>query len=594
MSHTNTEGLRLLLIASFNTANLAAILAKDEGLPRIHVVPAPFGQVMKQLLDPAGEALDGQVAGALVWTSPETVSLSYRRLAAGNEAEPEELLSDVDQFCGAIQKIPRTVKHILVPTWAIGPFEARQGVLDMSSRYGVSLALMRMNVRLAENLSTDSRVIVLDAGRWLAVNGERSLSDRLWYMAKTPYTAEFFKIAAMEIKAALAAASGRTRKLIILDLDDTLWGGVVGDVGWENVRLGGHDPIGEAFRDFQAALKTLKVRGVLLGLVSKNDERTALEAIRRHPEMVLRQEDFVAWRINWEDKARNVSEVAAELNLGLDSVVFIDDNPVERARVRQALPEVLVPEWPRTAVAYKAALLRLRCFDKPRLSVEDRQRSEAYAAERERRTAQANAGTFEDWLGGLGIEVTGEPVTSANLDRVEQLLNKTNQMNLSTRRLTKQEIWDWSQRPGNKMLAFRVTDKYGDYGLVAIGSISWPVEDRGDATVVDFVLSCRAMGRKVEETVLHVLSLCARSAGASRLVARYAPTPRNQPCLRFLERAVPSRDSSGILFALELAQAYPKPSEIRLVLSPDSISCAPPRSQGAPERGALLLKGNHA
>ena len=149
----------------------------------------------------------------------------------------------------------------------------------------------------------------------------------------------------------------------MLDLDDTLWGGIVGDAGWENLLLGGHSHIGEAFADFQRALKVLTRKGVLLGIVSKNDETTALDAIRLHPEMVLKMEDFCGWRINWLDKAHNVIELASELNLGLQSIVFIDDNPAERARVAEALPEVLVLEWPRDKMLYTRALFELRCFD---------------------------------------------------------------------------------------------------------------------------------------------------------------------------------------------------------------------------------------
>ena len=257
------------------------------------------------------------------------------------------------------------LQSVFVPTWIVGPYDGRLGLLDMDSRRGASLALMRMNTRLAENLQDDRRIYVLDASRWLAVHGEKSFSQRMWYMSKTPYSVELLKEAALEIKAATRALTGRAKKLLVVDLDDTLWGGVVGDLGWESLRLGGHDPMGEAFKDFQLALKALKRRGVLLGIVSKNEEQTALEALRLHPEMVLREDDFAGWRINWQDKAQSIVELAAELNLGLQAVVFLDDNPVERARVREALPEVLVPELPANPMEFKAALQQLRCFDTP-------------------------------------------------------------------------------------------------------------------------------------------------------------------------------------------------------------------------------------
>jgi FkbH-like protein len=418
---------------------------------------------------------------------------------------------------------------------------------------------------LAENLQSDPRVIVLDAGRWAAVHGEKSFSQRMWYMSKTPYSVELFKEAALEIRSTVRALTGQTKKLIVLDLDDTLWGGVVGDLGWQNLRIGGHDPVGEAFKDFQLALQALKRKGVLLGIVSKNEESTALEAIGSHPEMALRKDDFAGWRINWQDKAQNIADLATELNLGLQSVVFIDDNPAERARVQEALPEVLVPDWPLNPMEYPLALEKLRCFDKAEVTAEDGQRSAMYVLERKRRAVRAEVGSLDQWLETLEVRVLVEGVNPANLERVTQLLNKTNQMNLSTRRLTRDELWDWTRQPENKMLAFRVADKFGDYGLVGIGSFSNQSEGAADAVLVDFILSCRAMGREVERAMMHVLLTAARAAGARFIRAEYLPTPKNQPCLAFLKNSeLTERDKSNV-FVWDLEQEYLKPSTVTLL-----------------------------
>jgi FkbH-like protein len=569
-----------ILISSFNLSNLGALLSKGGELPMLRTVSAPYGQVIQTLLQLTEEVWGESVHGAVIWTTPEAISLEYRKLLASEDATPDALLEEVDEFCAAVKKIPNQVKYVFVPTWVAGAFEGRLGLLDMDAGCGVSFALMRMNLRLVENLREDARVIVLDAARWVAVHGEKSFSPRLWYMSKTPYSVDLFKEAAAEIKAAMRALTGQAKKLIVVDLDDTLWGGIVGDVGWQEVRLGGHDAIGEAFRDFQLALKSLQQRGILLVIVSKNEESTALEAIRSHPEMVLRLDDFAGWRIDWRDKAENISELVSELNLGLQSVVFIDDNPVERDRVRKALGEVLVPDWPATPLEYKTALQRLRCFDQPQISTEDRQRSGMYATERKRKEVFANVGSVDAWLQTLETRVVVESVSRANLERVTQLLNKTNQMNLSTRRLMKEEIWDWAQQPENSFLVFRVVDKYGDYGLVGIGSLS--LTAGAEATVTDFILSCRVMGRKVEETMLHVLSTRAKSSGAARLRACYLPTSKNQPCLRFLESAGLQRGGDNKPFILDLAQPYPKPAAISLELEPDVESSRPARETPAP------------
>ena len=559
--------LDFLLISNFNLSNLAALLSKDEESPTIRAATAPFGQVMQVLLEPEREPWTETTQGVVGWTSPESVSPSYKRLLGGEEADPEELMHEVDEFSNSLKAIPGHVKYIFVPSWVAGPFENRMGLLDMDLRHGVSLALMRMNVRLAEALQDDSRIFVLDAARWVAIHGERSFSQRLWYMSKTPFGLEFLKTAAAEFKAAVRALTGQTKKLLLVDLDETLWGGVVGDVGWQNLRLGGHDAIGEAFRDFQLSLRALKTRGTLLGVVSKNEENTALEALRLHPEMALRPDDFAGWRINWQDKAQSIVDLAAELNLGLQSVVFLDDNPVERARVREALPEVLVPELPANPMEFKAALQQLRCFDTPVISSEDQTRTAMYVSERSRRVAQTQVSSLDQWLESLQMEVVAEPLHEVNLDRATQLLNKTNQMNLSTRRLTKEELWNWSRENGNWMLVFRVSDKFGDYGLVGIASFRLEAGSQTDARIVDFILSCRVMGRKVEETMLHVLAVSAKAVRAKFLYAEYLPTPRNQPCLAFLLRSGLTNRDGAAAFAWNLRRDYVKPSAVTLVFA---------------------------
>jgi FkbH-like protein len=265
---------------------------------------------------------------------------------------------------------------------------------------GVTRHLLSMNLRLCETLARASNVFVLNAERWFAASGSRS-NPKAWYLGKIAFPRSVMVEAASDIRASIAGLTGCARKLLIVDLDDTLWGGIVGDVGWEGLRLGGHDGIGEAFVDFQRAIKQLKRRGVVLGIASKNEESVALEAMRKHPEMILREDDFVGWKINWNDKAKNIADLASELNLGLQSVVFIDDNPIERARVRDALPEVLVPEWPDDKLLYPSTFARLRCFDTPAISREDAERTRLYVEERKRDQLQTQVGSIEEWLKSL-------------------------------------------------------------------------------------------------------------------------------------------------------------------------------------------------
>lgn len=543
-----------LLISDFTIDDLARCIAEDPLDPPLATEVAPFGQVVPTLMAPPPAGIDY----AVVWTRPESVVPSFARLLEYEPVELATLLEEVDRFAALLASGLAAYRFAAVATWTLPPWNRGLGAIDTRDG-GIARALYAMNARLIEKLAPVGNVFVLPAERWLA-NGKGSYSAKLWYMGKVPFTPPVFEQAARDIKAAISGTVGMARKLVVVDLDDTLWGGIVGDQGWADLRLGGHDSIGEAFVDFQRALKSLKRRGIVLGIVSKNEESVALEAIRKHPAMVLREEDFVGYRINWQDKARNIADLAAGLNLGLQSVVFIDDNPFERTRVREALPEVYVPEWPEDKVLYPSALLSLTCFDAPRVSAEDLARTAMYASEKQREELRAQVGSVEDYLRSLEIKVRSEPLGPANLARVTQLLNKTNQMNLTTRRLTEAELSSWVAEPGSSLVAISVSDRLGDAGLTGILSLK---TDGGTARIVDFVLSCRVMGRRVEETMAHLAVEIARAGGATRVIAELVPTAKNKPCLGFFEGSGFERQGETT-FTWEAETAYPLPSVIAL------------------------------
>jgi FkbH-like protein len=557
---TMTENaVRCLLIADFTIDGLGPFLAGAES-PPLSCRVAPFDEVTRVLLDGGSECWRYEPEVAVVWTRPQAAIRSFARLLRSEPAATEEVLAEVDEFAGRLRAAAGRVGTLFVPTWTWPAHDRGLGLLNLDVRVGPAYHLLRMNARLAEAVQGDRNVRLLDAGRWAALAGPAASNPKLWHLGKIAFGPEVFKHAAADIKAGLRATRGLTRKLLVVDLDDTLWGGVVGDVGWENLKLGGHDPIGEAFCAFQRALKSLTNRGVVLGIVSKNTEAVALEALDRHPEMVLRRGDFAGWRINWQDKAQNLIDLAAEINLGLDAVVFIDDNAAERARVREALPQVLVPEWPADRLLYEKALAELTCFDAAALSAEDRSRSRTYASERERDALKKSAQSPEEYLASLGLQVTVDRLHPANLPRAAQLLNKTNQMNLTTRRLTETQLQAWAEAEGHCTFVFRVSDRFDDYGLTGISSLS---HDGVTGEVADFVMSCRVIGRGVEEVMLHALAERARDLGLGQLVAHYLPTARNAPCKEFFDqRSGFTRLEGGAGYAWDLRRPYPVPGHV--------------------------------
>jgi len=554
---------RCLLISDFNVGILRGLLANDQTTPVVEATLGPFGQVTELLVDSQHECWRTEPDVVLVWTQPQAVLNSFARVLSFADVAPEDLLAEVDRHAAHVAAVVGRLRHVFVPTWVSPPHQRGLGMLDLTHSRGVSGALLAMNARLVQQLRAAEGVFLLDAQRWMTAVGRAAYSPQMWHMAKAPFANAVFAEAVADLKAALNGLGGRSRKLVILDLDDTLWGGIVGEIGWEQVKLGGHDPIGEAFVEFQQSLKALVNRGVVLGIVSKNEETVALEAIRSHPEMVLRTNDFAGWRINWNDKARNILDLAGELNLGLQSVVFIDDNPVERDRIRQALPEVLVPEWPSDKMLYAQALAQLRCFDLPAISSEDHTRAQMYVADRQRRDLAQGLASVDDFIRSLGIRISVEPLARANLARAAQLLNKTNQMNISTRRLGAEQLWAWAQEPDQRLWTLRVADKFGDSGLVGLVSLG-RAGDRGE--IVDFVLSCRVFGRRVEETMLHVAIRHARWLGVKSVTARYLATEKNKPTLGFLERSGLERKADDC-FVWDTDRDYPAPELVAVDLT---------------------------
>ena len=309
-------------------------------------------------------------------------------------------------------------------------------------------------------------------------------------------------------------------------------------------------------------------RGILLAIVSKNEEQIALEAIKNHPEMILKLEDFAGWRINWQDKVQNIIDLMTELNLGPQAAVFIDDSPIERARVKESLPEVLVPDWPEDPLFYPATLLSLQCFEMPSLSREDLTRTTMYLSENKRRELKKTVSSLEEWFARLGIRVQVEELHPANLPRATQLLNKTNQMNLSTRRMSEAELMAWAEQDLHRLWTLRVSDKFGDAGLTGI--VSLEIQDRS-AQIVDFILSCRVLGRKIEDTLLAAAIHHAQALGVEEVYARYIPTSKNKPCLDFFKSLAPRFQQQGDCFVRDRKLPFPVPEHIELITIP--LSC---------------------
>lgn len=322
-----------------------------------------------------------------------------------------------------------------------------------------------------------------------------------------------------------AAVRGRSYKCLVLDLDNTVWGGVIGDDGLEGIVLGQGSPLGEAYVAFQDHARELARRGIILAVCSKNDEANALEPFERHPDMILKRGDISSFVANWSDKPSNIRAIAQELNIGLDSLVFIDDNPFERDLVRRELPMVAVPEVSDDPVYYPTALADAGYFEGLSVTDEDRERTSQYQGNKARDALKDSVTDLDSYLRGLEMRLIWRGFDRIGLQRIVQLINKSNQFNLTTRRYTEEDVLAVMEDPDAFGLQLRLQDRFGDNGIIAIAI--GRKQNPSDVLIDTWLMSCRVLGRQVEPTTLNLIALQAARLGGKRLIGEYRPTNKN-------------------------------------------------------------------
>ena len=407
------------------------------------------------------------------------------------------------------------------------PLHALTG-LEYHTPYTLSTIAWFFNIHLGEISRKHPNVLVHDAAAVAAHVGYRNWFDaRLWYLARCRLSAEAMKAMARSTVSLLRAWKGQSRKCVIVDLDNTLWGGIIGEDGMDGIVLG-EEGLGLAFGEFQDELLNLALKGTLLAICSKNNEPEALAVLRGHPSMRLKESHFAARRINWQDKVTNIRELAVEMNLGLDSMVFIDDNPAERARIRSELPEVLVPEWPQDPVLFKDALLDLAAVHLMKVSItgEDRVRTSMYQAQAERRALlESSGGDLEGYYRSLEMTAQIGMADAFTIPRIAQLTQKTNQFNLTTRRYSEADIRALVESPGVLVLWLGLHDRFSDNGIVGVMILRHT--NPGEWCIDTLLLSCRVIGRTVENAFLGFAARLLADRSAEHLIGEFRPTARN-------------------------------------------------------------------
>ena len=520
--------VRLAVLAS-STVNHLLPAIRVAGLRRrlmIEIYTGAYGQYRQDLLDPNSSLHNFAPHFVLFSITARDVIAGVPLMATSDEVY-ETIARSIDELRLLWRKARETFAATIIQQTFLDTSEPVFGSYDRLVPGAPTQVVKQLNDELSKAAAEDS-ALLLDVARAVERHGIDAWFDTgKWLHGKL----EIAPAAAVQfgemVARIVAAQRGLSKKCLVFDLDNTLWGGVIGDDGLEGLVLGEGSAVGEAHLALQRYAKRLKERGVILAVCSKNDPAIAESAFRDHPEMLLRRPDISAFLANWDDKAENLKAIATQLNIGLDSLVFVDDNPVERARIRQGLPMVAVPELPKDIANYVRCLADAGYFETAAFTSEDRQRTEQYAANAEREAYRKVSGSMDDFLRGLQMSVVFGQFRTADLVRVTQLFNKTNQFNTTTRRYTSEEVANFAAGNETMTLQFRLLDKYGDNGLVS-AMILQPDPILPEVCEIDnWVMSCRVFGRQLEFEALNIAVEQARRRGIKAFHAAYIPTSKN-------------------------------------------------------------------
>tara|TARA_B100000029_G_scaffold502256_1_gene577219 strand:+ start:35 stop:1783 length:1749 start_codon:yes stop_codon:yes gene_type:complete len=457
-----------------------------------------------------------------IFHSPYTLSDKQRKILV--EEKKEELKKIITVF------EENSNSKLIISNFNI-PFYSPNGIIETKSEFGFHEMINEINKSLQEMCKKKNSIYVYNFNNFISKHGEKNVFDyRQFHLGDIQITYNLIPFLANDLMSYIKPILGKNRKCIVLDLDNTLWGGVVGEDGYDGIDLG-HTPRGKAFVEFQKELLSLWNQGIILAINSKNNFDDAIKVIRDHPDMILREKNFASIQINWNDKAQNMNEISTEINIGLDSMVFFDDDKLNQERIKQEFPEILTIDMSNEPSDFVPILKEINDFNVLSRTIEDAKRGEMYAQQRERKSLEKSVSNLDDFLRELDIKVKIKKSSKFLIPRISQLTLKTNQFNLTTKRYQEEDIEKFSKNENFEVGCAQVLDKFGDNGITGV----YIVEKNSDYWLLDtFLLSCRIMGRGIEDAILTEIVKKAKIEGIREIRANFIPTPKNKPSENFL------------------------------------------------------------
>jgi FkbH-like protein len=454
--------------------------------------------------------------------NPYTISDDDRKsLAKEKIAELENLIKNFQNH----SKSKLVISNFNIPSYS------SNGILELKSKFGFHEMIEEINSSLQNISKNNNSIFIYNFIRFVSKFGEKNIFDyRQFYLGDIQIALNFIPLFADELMSYLKPMCGVNKKCIVLDLDNTLWGGIIGEDEFDGIELG-HTPNGKAFVEFQKTLLSLWNQGVILAINSKNNFDDAMKVIKEHPNQILREKNFASIQINWNDKAENLKQIADEINIGLNSIVFFDDDKLNQERIKKEFPEVLTPELPNDPSQFVPILEDLNDFNVFQRTIEDKKRGEMYSQQRERKDLERNISNIDDFLKELDIKVKLKKSNEFLIPRISQLTLKTNQFNLTTRRYHEEEIRTFSNDITFSVGCAQVLDKFGDNGITGV----YIIKKSEKFWLIDtFLLSCRILGRGVENAILSQILIDAKTNGIEEIRAEFIPTQKNKPAEDFL------------------------------------------------------------
>ncbi len=557
--------LKVAILSSFTLNGLSEILhvkCSELGI-RYQSYVAGYNQYNQELLDTESQYYK---------FSPDVTFLliDIRNFLGENFHFPYDMSDDqrkslVNEKINHLENIIKNFEKNLNTKLIIANFNipsySPNGIIETKSNFGFHEMIEEINKSLRDISKKQNSVYVYDFNQFISKHGEKNVFDyRQFHLGDIQIALNFLPYFAYDLMGYIKPISGTNRKCIVLDLDNTLWGGIVGEDGFDGIELG-HSANGKAFVDFQKELLSMWNQGIILAINSKNNLDDAMKVIKEHPNMILKEKNFASVKINWNDKAQNLKQISDEINIGLNSIVFFDDDKLNRERIKQEFPEVLTIELPDDPSQFLPILKDLNDFNVLQRTKEDVERGQMYAQQRERNEFEKSVSNLDDFLDQLDIQVKMKKSNEFLIPRISQLTLKTNQFNLTTKRYQEEEIRNFTNNGDFIVGCAQVIDKFGDNGITGVYIINkqdklWNIDT--------FLLSCRIMGRGVENGILSQILIDAKKNGVEEIHANFIPTQKNKPAENFLSDSGFKKEGDSWIYKLNNEIKLPKHLKVEI------------------------------